>query len=154
MQLLPQKEIFPSSVERDFSKLLNNSNFGIDCRNNIDNFILEPLQDDLNEISYIKKLTTIFSDYTFRNFFSRVYMRDKIIQTFQSKTFALNKEDSSYEARKEYFENKMDEEPDAVNSFAKSKNRRKRRFKDLDEKISDCLNPTKTKMVIEFNDRE
>ena len=32
-------------------------------------------------------------------------MRDKIIQTFQSKTFALNKEDSSYEARKEYFEN-------------------------------------------------
>ena len=81
-------------------------------------------------------------------------MRDKIIPTFQSKTFALNKEDSSYEARKEYFENKMDEEPDAVNSFAKSKNRRKRKFKDLDEKISDCLNPTKTKMVIEFNDRE
>ena len=81
-------------------------------------------------------------------------MRDKIIQTFQSKIFALNKEDSSYEARKEYFENKMDEEPDTLNSLAKSKNRRKRKFKDLDEKISDCLNPRKTKMVIEFNDRE
>ena len=38
----------PSSVERDFFKLLNNSNFGIDCRNNIDNCILEPLYDDLN----------------------------------------------------------------------------------------------------------
>ena len=32
-----------SSVERDFFKLLNNSNFGIDCRNNIHNSILSSL---------------------------------------------------------------------------------------------------------------
>ena len=37
-----------SSVERDSFKLLNNSNFGMDCRNNIDNCILESLYDDLN----------------------------------------------------------------------------------------------------------
>ena len=42
------KQQATSSVERDFFKLLNNSNFGIDCRNNIDNCILEPLYDDLN----------------------------------------------------------------------------------------------------------
>ena len=59
-----------SSVERDFFKLLNNSNFEIDCRNNIDNCILELLYDDLNKICYIKKFTTIFCDDTFRNFFS------------------------------------------------------------------------------------
>ena len=57
-----------SSVEKDFFKLLNNSNFGIDCRNNIDNCILEPLYDDLAETFYIKIFTTIFSDDTFRNF--------------------------------------------------------------------------------------
>ena len=45
----------------------------------------------------------------------------------------------------------MDEELDTVNSFKKSKNRRKRKFKDLGEKISDCFDP---KMVIEFNGRE
>ena len=28
-----------SSVARDFFKLISNSNFGIDCRNNIDNCI-------------------------------------------------------------------------------------------------------------------
>ena len=44
-----------SSLERYFFKLLKNSNFGIDCRNNIDNCILEPLYDDFTEISYIKK---------------------------------------------------------------------------------------------------
>ena len=43
-----------TSVEKDFYKLLNNSNFGIDCRNNIDNCYLEPLYDDFSEISYIK----------------------------------------------------------------------------------------------------
>ena len=42
-----------SSVEKDFYKLLNSSNFGIDCRNNIDNCYLEPLYDDFSEISYI-----------------------------------------------------------------------------------------------------
>lgn len=51
-----------TSVESDFCELLNNTNFGIDCRNNIYNCILEPLYDDLDEIPYIKKLTTIFSD--------------------------------------------------------------------------------------------
>ena len=100
-------------MERDFFKLLNDSNFEIDCRNNIDNCILEPLYDDLNEISYIKKFTTIFSDDTFTNIFSPVHLREEITQIFQSKIFALNIEDPTYEARKEYFENKMDEELDA-----------------------------------------
>ena len=53
------------SVEKDFYKLLNNSNFGIDCRNNIDNCYLEPLDDDFAEISYIKKFSTIFNDNMF-----------------------------------------------------------------------------------------
>ena len=44
-------------------------------------------------------------------------MREEIIQTFQSKIFALNKEDPTYEARKEYSENKMDEEVEAMNFF-------------------------------------
>ena len=41
----------------------------------------------------------------------------------------------------------MDEELDAVDSFEKNKNRRKRKFKNIDEKIADCLDPR-------FNDRE
>ena len=60
-----------TSVEIDFFKLLNNNNFGIDCHNNIDNCALEPLNDDIDEISYIKKFTTIFNDDTFRHFFAR-----------------------------------------------------------------------------------
>ena len=51
-----------SPVERDFQKLLNNANFGNDCKNNIDNCKLEPIYDEIGEISYIKKFDTIFGD--------------------------------------------------------------------------------------------
>ena len=69
-----------SSVERDFCKLLNNSNFGIDCRNNTDNCILEPLFDEIREIFYIKRFCTIFGNETYRNFFSPSVMREEISQ--------------------------------------------------------------------------
>ena len=93
-----------SSVERDFFKLLNNSNFGIDCRNNIDNCILEPLYDDFDEISYINRFMTIFNDDTFRNFFSPEILREEIIQTCQAKIF---KEEPTYEARKNTMKEKL-----------------------------------------------
>ena len=61
-------------------------------------------------------------------------MKEEIIQTFQDKIFTLNKSDPTYEARKEYYENKMEEELDSVESFAKSKNKRKKRLKMLMKK--------------------
>ena len=95
-----------SSVEKDFYKLLNNSNFGINCRNNIDSCYLEPIYNDFLEILYIKKFSTIFGNNTFRDFFSLNILREEITQTFQSKISALNKEEITYEARKKYYEKK------------------------------------------------
>ena len=110
-----------TSVERDFFNLLKNSTFGTDCRNNIDNCILKPLYQDLTEISYVKKFATTFSDNTFRNFFSPALLREEITQTFQSKIFALNKDEPLYEARKKYYENQMEEKVDTVDSFEENK---------------------------------
>ena len=47
-------------------------------------------------------------------FFSPEHMKEEIIQAFQGNMFALNQDDPIYQARKEYFENKMDEELDTV----------------------------------------
>ena len=58
-----------SNVEKNFYKLLNNSNFGIDCRNNIDNCTLQPIYENFYEIGYIKNYTTIFSDEAVKDFF-------------------------------------------------------------------------------------
>ena len=90
---------------------------------------------------------------TFRNFFSPSLLREETIQTFQSKIFSLNKEEPTYEARKKY-ERQMEEKLDAVDSYEKKQKLKKRKFKNVDEKILDCLDPRITKMVVEFNDRE
>ena len=134
-------------MRKIFFKLLNNSNFEIDCRNNIENCILELIYDDLGKISYIKQFTTIFNDDTYRDFFSPALMKEE-------KMIALNKNDPTYEARKEYFENKMGEELNSFESFVKSKNKKRRKLKNVDEKTAESLDPRRTKMVIEFNDLE
>ena len=48
----------------------------------------------------------------------------------------------------------MEEELDGVDSYEKNKEVKKRKFKETYEKITDCLDPRKTKMVVEFNDKE
>ena len=55
-------------------------------------------------------------------------MREEIFQEYNSKLLALNKQDPTYQARKEYLENKMEEGLDAVESFEQNtKNGRKKR---------------------------
>ena len=62
-----------SPIEWDFYKLLNYSNFGISCRNNIDNWKLEPIQDKVGEISYVEKFNTIFDNETIVIFIPPIY---------------------------------------------------------------------------------
>ena len=101
-----------------------------------------------------KNYTTIFSAKTLRDFFSPSILKQEINQKYDAKIFTLNKEDPVYEARKKYFECKREEELDAVNTFEKNKKVRKRKIQSMEEKILDCQDPKKPKMIIEFNDGE
>ena len=78
------------------------------------------------EIFYIKKFTTIFSYDTFRNFFSPALLREEITQTINSKIFALNEDEPTYEARKNCYERQMEEELDDVDSYEKNKKVKKK----------------------------
>ena len=55
-------------VGRDFYKLMNNANFGIDCRNNIDNCKFEAIYDETGEVSCIKKYANIFGNEKYKDF--------------------------------------------------------------------------------------
>ena len=72
-------------------------------------------------------------------------LREEITQTFQSKIFSLNKDEPTYESREKYYERQMEEESYVIYSFEKNKKIKKRTFKKIDEKITDCLDPRKTK---------
>ena len=128
-----------SSVERDFHKLLNSYNFGIDHQNNIDNCILAPLYDEITEISCIKNFCTIFGNDAYREFFCPTIMREGIRSEYNSKLLLLDKKnDPTYQSRKEYLNNE-DEDLDSVDSFKQKlkRGRGKRKFKDIDSKIAD-----------------
>ena len=45
-----------TSIEKDFYKPMNNASFGYDCRDNANNAKFQPVIDEVNEITYIKKL--------------------------------------------------------------------------------------------------
>ena len=86
------------------------------------------MYDDISKISYIKKFTSIYNNEDFRDFFSHCHMREEVIQTFQQKIMFLDKNSLTYEAGEQYYDDKMEEELDAIDSFEKSKKSKKENF--------------------------
>ena len=74
-----------TKVEKDFYKLLNNSNFGNDCRNNLGNCKLKLLFDGLDEISNIKKFSNFTQDHCYREFFSIELLQEQVRGEFNKK---------------------------------------------------------------------
>ena len=48
------------AIEKDFYTLINNANFGYECRNNLDNCQFIPIFDELKEVTYLKKYYNYF----------------------------------------------------------------------------------------------
>ena len=74
-----------SKAEKDFYKLLNNSNFGNDCRNNIGNCSLELIYDGPEELAYIKKFTNIFQDLKLKEFFTEDVLKKQVQDEYEEK---------------------------------------------------------------------
>ena len=49
-----------NSAEIDFWKLMNNSDFDYDCRNNLDNCKIVPIFDECKKITFINRYHNIF----------------------------------------------------------------------------------------------
>ena len=89
-----------SYVERDFYKLLNNANFGIDCRNNIDSCSFEPIYDKVCEIAYIKMFDSIFDNEKYCDFSDINLMTQEVNEKYDRLILDIDKTDPTYEARK------------------------------------------------------
>ena len=149
-----------TKVEKDFYKLLINSNFGNDCRNNIGNWKLELMYNGLEEISYIKEYTNIFTDPKFSEFFSIDILRKQIEDGFNQKMKKYNPRDIFYNELTENLERKRDEDLETITAY---ENKRKRRHKyhnsskkinSLEDQISESYDMRKNKMLLEFNDSQ
>lgn len=81
-------------------------------------------------------------------------MREEIIQTLQANIFALNKDDQTYEARKEYLKIRWMRSLMLLIHLKKAKKGEKENFRTLIKKITIALDPRKTKILVEFNNKE
>ena len=149
-----------SKVEIDFYKLLNNSNFGNDCRNNIGNCTLELIYDGPEELAYIKKFTDVFHDPKFKEFFTVGLFKKQVEDEFEQKLERLDIEDKFYPALLESITQTKDEKLEAIDAFNQRKKRKgqtyfnKKKLNFIEEQIEDSMDLRTNKMTIEFSDSE
>ena len=87
-----------NDIEKDFYKLMNNSNFGYDCRNNLDNCKFVRIFDELKELTYVERYHNIF-DPKFSEFVTIDLIKQNIEETYNDKLIKLDKEDKFYQIK-------------------------------------------------------
>ena len=102
-----------NAIEKDFLKLMNNANFGYDCRNNVNNAKFGPIIDDINEISYIKKYYNLF-DNKISNSVNSGILERQIEQKFQQQIANVRHDDPFRTARITSTKNQVKDERDAL----------------------------------------
>ena len=81
-----------NAIEKDFYKLMNNSSFGYDCCNNIDNCWFVPISDELQEITYLKRCYNFF-DSEVSKVVSIDLIRQEIEEKYNDSLMKLSKDD-------------------------------------------------------------
>ena len=149
-----------TKVEKDFCKLLNNSNFGYDCRKNTDNCNIELLYDGAEEVKFIKKYTDIFTDYKLKEFFTEEALREQTEREIDEKINEYNVDDEFYYANEAEMQELKREELEAIDGFLKSRKRTRAHYRNrhsgkkvdtMENEIEASEELQKNKMLIELN---
>ena len=117
-----------NSVEKDFYKLMNNSNFGYDCRNNLDNCKFVPIFDEYKEITFINRYHNIF-DSKVSQFVTSDLLKADVEEKYNDKLSKLDKEDRFYEITLQTIKTERLQQLEAVEKFDQQKNKKKKKNK-------------------------
>ena len=142
-----------NDIEKNFYKLMNNSNFGFDCRNNTNNLRFEPLLNEIEELSYIKKYHSLYDDKV-KQFVSSEILEKKIEQDFNQELSEIKEDDQFKNIKINEISNRRAENLDALECLKKKeKKSKKRKVKDdyADRKNS-FLQDKKIKTMIDFEE--
>ena len=114
-----------NSIEKDFYKLMNNANFGFDCRNNANNLKFEPLIDEINELTYIKKYYDLF-DNKISGFVNSEILEKNINQEFDQKITLIKNYDPFKNAPITELENEKETSIDSLDCLKKERKKIKK----------------------------
>ena len=105
-------------VESDFCKLLNNGNFGYDCRNNLDNCKFQPINDEINELrSFIKRYHSNLFDKNLQHFITSSALKEDIDERFNNERQKIKETDKFFTAKIRSIENRRNAENETPESF-------------------------------------
>ena len=109
-----------NDIEKNFYKLMNNSNFGFDCRNNLNNFKFELLVNEIEELTYIKRYHNLFDD-KIKNFASAQILEQNINQEYDQAVGQIKEENPYKDIYLNELQNKRDTDLDAVKCMKKKR---------------------------------
>ena len=140
-----------NDIEKDFYKLMNNANFGFDCRNDANSLKFDPLIDEMNEITYIKKYHNLF-DPKIKKFVSSKTLEDHIEKEYTDELFKIKDDDPFKNLRLTQLQNERLKQLDGVECLKRQEKKRKRRIKkdDLDLRTEKLLKDRRIKTMIDF----
>ena len=141
-----------NSVEKDFYKLMNNSNFGYDCRNNLDNCKFVPIFDEYKEITFINRYHNIF-DSKVSQFVTSDLLKADVEEKYNDKLSKLDKEDRFYEIKLQTIKTERLQQLEAAEKFdQQKKNKKITKLFDFTDSKHEALTNKKVKSLIDFDE--
>ena len=148
------RQLSKNNVEKDFYKLWNNSNFGYDCRNNLDNCKFVPIFDEFREVTYVNRYHNVF-DQKVSQFVTSDLLKKQIEEDYNNKLMKLDKEDRFYEIKLQTIKTERLSSLEAAEKVDQNKKKNKRKISliDYSERKNEALTNQKVKCLIDFDDQ-
>ena len=143
-------------VESDFCKLLNNANFGYECRNNLDNCKFEPINDEINELSFIKSYYSNLYNRNLQPFITSRVLKEEIDERFNNERQKIKETDKFYAAKIRSIENRKNAENEALERFKEREKKQHKRSGLISyvDRIDEANKNEKVKAIIDFSDQD
>ena len=126
---------------------MNNSNFGYDCRNNLNNSKFVLIFDELKELTYVERYQNIF-DPKFSQFVTTDLIKQNIEETYNDKLVKLDKEDKFYQIKLGTLNTERLTNLEVAKSFEnKQKKKTKLTLNDYDDRKNKALRNQKIKRL-------
>ena len=142
-----------TEIDKNFYKLLNNANFGYDCRNNLDNCIFEPICDEIGEISYLRNYHKSLFDAQISSFVNSALLEQEINKKFNDEMQKIQKADPFRSAKIQHLKHKKASDQEAVDQLKKKEQRQKKNtsITSYYERIDQAKKDIKVKSILDFD---